>query len=369
MHLRDCGSRDPATYKSLIMERVCLMNTDMSTSKSKTIGGFVNGLKKFSMDLPVFYMLIVVCVIMVVLKPNFFSASNIISLFVSYSYFIVGAIGLVFVFISGNAGIDLSIGYVASFAAVIATKVMASLGTVEINPWLIILIGLLVSCAIGAAFGLVNGISIAKFHIAPFIITLATQLLAMGLCYVVTDGYTVSGAPRELTKMSTLTGIKLGSVIVPVAAILPVIIFLIMVVVLAKTTFGRQVILTGSNPDAAKHAGINVPKIYIIVYTMSGVFAGLAAMFLPMCMSGVNPDVGANMLMPMVAAVTIGGISQKGGYGNMVQAGLGILFVMILMYGMTFLGFGLPTQQLTYGIVIVFTMALLGYIEKKRFRM
>ena len=345
------------------------MNAINQKSAPKNAGKFWSGFQKFSLDLPVFYMLIIVCVVMVILKPNFFSVSNIISMFVSYSYFIVGAIGLVFVFLSGNSGIDLSIGYVASFAAVIATKVMASLGKGDMNPWLIILIGLLVSCAMGAAFGLINGISIAKFHIAPFIITLATQLLAMGLCYVVTDGYTVSGAPRELTKLSTLTGITIGKTILPVAAILPVMIFLIMAVILAKTTFGRQVILTGSNPASAQHAGINVTKIYIVVYTMSGVFAGLAAMFLPMCMGGVNPDVGANMLMPMVAAVTIGGISQKGGYGNMVQAGFGILFIMALMYGMTFLGFGLPTQQLTYGIVIVFTMALLGYIEKKRFRM
>ena len=82
----------------------------------------------------------------------------------------------------------------------------------------------------------------------------------------------------------------------------------------------------------------------------------------------MNPDVGANLLMPMVAAVTIGGISQSGGYGNMVQAGFGILFIMCLMSAMTFLGFGLPTQQLAYGIVIVFTMTLLGYIERKRFR-
>lgn len=345
------------------------MNTIKQNTVPKKTGSLWSGFKKFSLDLPVFYMLIILCVLMVFLKPNFFSVSNIISMFVSYSYFIVGAIGLVFVFISGNSGIDLSIGYVASFAAVIATKVMASLGKASLNPWIIILIGLLTSCAVGAVFGLINGISIAKFHIAPFIITLATQLLAMGLCYVVTDGYTVSGAPRELAKLSTLTGITIGKTIIPVAAIFPVVIFLVMAVVLAKTTFGRQVILTGSNPSAASHAGFNVTKIYIVVYLMSGIFAGLAAMFLPMCMGGVNPDIGANMLMPMVAAVTIGGISQKGGYGNMIQAGLGILFIMVLMYGMTFLGFGLPTQQLTYGIVIVFTMTLLGYIEKKRFRM
>lgn len=176
----------------------------------------------------------------------------------------------------------------------------------DMNPWLIIVLGLLVSCTIGALFGLLNGIAVAKFHIAPFIITLASQLLAMGLCYVFTNGYTVSGGPRELSRLSTLTGIHIGKTIIPMAAIIPIVIFILMAVVLSKTTFGRQVILTGSNPKSAEHAGISVSRIYIIVYLLSGVFAGIAAMFIPMCIGGVNPDVGANLLMPMVAAVTIG---------------------------------------------------------------
>ena len=315
-------------------------------------------------------MLAAVCIVMGFLNRNFFSMANIISMFTSYSYYMIGAIGLVFVFLSGNSGIDLSIGYVTGFSAVVATKTMSLLSDTfpGLNPWLIIALGLLVSCAIGALFGLLNGVAVAKFHIAPFIITLASQLLAMGLCYVLTNGYTVSGGPRELSRLSTLTGIRIGKKIIPMAAIIPVLLFIVMAFVLGKTTFGRQVILTGSNPKSAAHAGINIARIYILVYLLSGVFAGIAAMFIPMCIGGVNPDVGANLLMPMVAAVTIGGISQSGGYGNMVQAGFGILFIMCLMSAMTFLGFGLPTQQLAYGIVIVFTMTLLGYIEKKRFR-
>ena len=236
------------------------------------------------------------------------------------------------------------------------------------NPWLIILLGLLISVGIGMAFGFFNGIAIAKFNIAPFIITLATQLLSLGLSYVYTNGYTVSGAPRELSKLSTLTGIHIGDNIIPVAAILPFIIIIIMGLVLGKTTFGRQVVLTGSNPSSADHAGISPKKMYLMVYLMSGFFAGLTGMFIPMCIGAVNTDVGTTFLMPMVAAVTIGGVSQNGGYGNMLQAFLGIVFIILLMSAMTFLGFGLPIQQLAYGIVIVFTMTLLGYLEKKRFR-
>ena len=322
---------------------------------------FTAVMKHISLDYPVIYMIIVLCIFMAFRNPNFFSLQSVISMFTSYAYFTVGAIGLVFVFISGNSGIDLSIGNVAAFSAVISTSVMSmlkDLGTM--NSWMIILIGLLISVGIGMAFGFFNGIAIAKFHIAPFIITLATQLLSLGLSYVYTNGYTVSGAPRELSKLSTLTGIHIGNNIIPVAAILPFIIIIIMGLVLGKTSFGRQVILTGSNPSSADHAGISPGKMYLIVYVMSGFFAGLTGMFIPMCIGAVNPDVGTTFLMPMVAAVTIGGVSQTGGYGNMLQAFLGIVFIILLMSAMTFLGFGLPIQQHAYGIVIVFKMTLLG---------
>lgn len=330
---------------------------------------FTSVIKHISLDYPVVYMIIVLCIFMVFRNPNFFSLQSIISMFTSYAYFTVGSIGLVFVFISGNSGIDLSIGNVAAFSAVISTSVMSSLKDLgTMNPWLIILLGLLISLGIGMIFGFFNGIAIAKFNIAPFIITLTTQLLSLGLSYVYTNGYTVSGAPRELSKLSTLIGVHIGDNIIPVAAILPFIIIIIMGLVLGKTTFGRQVVLTGSNPSSADHAGISSKKMYLIVYLMSGFFAGLTGMFIPMCIGAVNPDVGTTFLMPMVAAVTIGGVSQNGGYGNMLQAFLGIVFIILLMSAMTFLGFGLPIQQLAYGIVIVFTMTLLGYLEKKRFR-
>ncbi|MFR9189811.1 MAG: ABC transporter permease [Anaerotruncus massiliensis (ex Togo et al. 2019)] len=181
-------------------------------------------------------MLIVVCVVMGFLNRNFFSMANIISMLTLYSYYIIGAIGLVFVFLSGNSGIDLSIGYVTGFSAVVSTKTMSLLSDAnpDMNPWLIIVLGLLVSCTIGALFGLLNGIAVAKFHIAPFIITLASQLLAMGLCYVFTNGYTVSGGPRELSRLSTLTGIHIGKTIIPMAAIIPIVIFILMAVVLEQ---------------------------------------------------------------------------------------------------------------------------------------
>lgn len=343
------------------------MKTDKNSRNKKSKAG--STIKQISLDYPVVYMIIVLCIFMAIRNPNFFSLRSIISMFTSYAYFTVGSIGLVFVFISGNSGIDLSIGNVAAFSAVISTSVMAALNEAgSMSPWLIILIGLVISVGIGTAFGFFNGIAIAKFRIAPFIITLATQLLSLGLCYVYTNGYTVSGAPRELSKLSTLTGIKIGGNIIPVAAILPFVLIIIMGLVLGKTTFGRQVILTGSNAASAEHAGISPKKIYLIVYTLSGFFAGLTGMFVSICIGAVNPDVGTSMLMPMVAAVTIGGVSQTGGYGNMLQAFLGIIFIILLMSAMTFLGFGLPIQQLAYGLVIVFTMTLLGYLERKRFR-
>lgn len=326
--------------------------------------------KKIVMDLPVVFMLIGVCIVMAVMNSSFFTIANLISMLTSYSYFIVGAIGLVFVFCAGNSGIDLGVGQVIALSSVVSGQVMTSIMNAqpEINEWLVIFIGLVVSCLVGCCFGAINGIAVSRFKIAPFIITLASQLVAKGLCLVITNGYTVSGIPRNLSKMSTLIGIKAGRYTIPVAAIVPLVLLVIMGVVLSKTTFGRNLILTGSSPEAARHAGIPVEKIMFQAYFISGLFSGIAGIFVPMCLGAADPKVGESLLMPMVGAVTIGGISQLGGYGNMVQAGFGLLFIMALMNGMTFLGFGLPIQQLVYGTVIVLTMTLLGYIEKKRFR-
>lgn len=330
----------------------------------------VKDVKKVVMDLPVVFMLIGVCIVMATMNSNFFTITNLISMLTSYSYFIVGAIGLVFVFCAGNSGIDLGVGQVIALSAVVSGQTMSTLikAYPEINEWLVVLLGLVISCVVGGIFGAVNGIAISKFKIAPFIITLASQLVAKGLCLVITNGYTVSGTPRTLSKMSTLIGIKAGRYTIPVAAIIPLLLLILMGIVLSKTTFGRNVILTGSNQESARHAGIAVDKIVFQVYFISGLFSGIGGIFVPMCLGAADPKVGESLLMPMVGAVTIGGISQLGGYGNMVQAGFGLLFIMALMNGMTFLGFGLPIQQLVYGAVIVFTMTLLGYIERKRFR-
>lgn len=327
-------------------------------------------MKKTMMDLPVIFMLIIVCIVMGTLNNNFFSVPNWISMLTSYSYFIIGAIGLVFVFCAGNAGIDLSVGQVIALSGVVSGQVMAAMmdSGENISEWIVILIGVIVACIVGACFGIINGIAVSRFKIAPFIITLASQLVAKGLCLVLTNGYTVSGTPRTLAKMSTLIGVKIGRYTIPVAAIVPILLLVIMGIVLSKTTFGRHVILVGSNPVSARHAGVPVDKVVFMAYFISGLFAGIGGIFVPMCLGAADPKVGESLLMPMVGAVTIGGISQMGGYGNMVQAGFGLLFIMTLMNGMTFLGFGLPIQQLVYGIAIVFTMTLLGYIEKKRFR-
>ncbi len=359
-----------ASHKKVLGKVVIMDANSAITKKSNRNINIGNEAKKMAMDLPVVFMLIIVCVVMASLNDNFLSLTNMISMFTSYSYFIIGATGLVFVFCAGNAGIDLSIGQVIALSAVISGKIMVAImdALPNMNEWIVILIGLVVSCVIGCIFGIINGTAISKFGIAPFIITLASQLIAKGLCLVITNGYTVSGTPRKLSQMSTLIGIKAGSHTIPIAAIAPVVLIIIMGIVLSRTTFGRQLILTGSNSESARHAGIPVDKIMLCAYIISGLFSGIAGIFVPMCLGAADPKVGQSLLMPMVGAVTIGGISQQGGYGNMVQAGFGLLFIMTLMNGMTFLGFSLPIQQLVYGTVLIFTMTLLGYIEKKRFR-
>jgi ribose/xylose/arabinose/galactoside ABC-type transport system permease subunit len=359
--------------------------TNRSLSPVKETIGYLS-------QMPVLLLLIVVFVTFVFLNKRFLTGSNMITIFVSNAFFGIAAIGQVFVLVTG--GIDLSIGQVVALSSVVSTMGMvtfqravvnsivnpgapvvdlAALRTLEgINPNSVnqailntstatILVGLAIALGIGFAVGLINGIAVGKFRVTPFIITLASSLTSKGISYILTKGYTAVGAPRQLMRLSTVMGIPITkSFVVPWAAIIPLVIIVMFGIVLSKTNFGRYVTLVGSNANAARYVGINVPRILISVYTLTGLLAGLAGFMVIMCLGAADPKAGEALLLPIVGAITIGGIRITGGYGNMLHAGLGILLFAILLNGMNYLNFNLSTQQLFFGLILILSTAAMG---------
>lgn len=352
-----------------------------------------SGLRKLS-EMPVILLILLEWPLFALLNPKFLSVNNMLSLFVSNSYFVVAAIGLFFVFLTG--GIDLSIGQVVAVSSIVSSMIMVKFQTAWVNAianpegpviglrqlstargvdtelvrqmiestaWPTIAVGLLAAIVVGAVFGAINGLAVGWFRIAPFIATLATQLTARGLSLVLTEGVSVSGMPRTLTRLSINIGVSIGGITIPWAAIIPWILVFIFGIVQAKTFWGRQVILTGSNVAAARYVGVKTRKVLFSVYLLSGIMAGVAGLMVPMCLGAADPKVGGPMLLPIVGAITIGGIRDTGGYGNMLFAALGIFMFITLMNGMTYMNLNLPQQQLVYGLILIVSTGAMARIR------
>jgi ribose/xylose/arabinose/galactoside ABC-type transport system permease subunit len=230
-----------------------------------------------------------------------------------------------------------------------------------------VLVGLLVAIGIGVLIGFINGISVGVFRMTPFIVTLATQLLARGVAMVVSGGYSIPGTPSELTRMSYATGIQLGEgLVIPWVIVILVGIILIFGLLLGKTTWGRSIALVGSNSQSAKYVGINVPFVLSSVYVIAGLLAGMAGFITMMCLGTADPKVGDPMLITIIGSVILGGVDMNGGEGSMTKAALGMFLFATLINGMTFLNLTLALQQIVQGAILVVGMTLLARIKLKR---
>jgi ribose transport system permease protein len=294
----------------------------------------------------VFAALIVMMAIFTGLAPGKFLTLNDLSLNAQTAApFLVMAIGETFVIIT--AGIDLSVGFVLVLAGVVAGEyyvhnggASAGVGTV----WIGVVIGL----ATGGAFGVIQGLAVAKLKMPPLIATLAGLGIAEGLSYLITGGHDLSTVPGKLA--SSIGQGSLGGV-----QWLIIISFLAMLVfglLLAYTRFGRYTYAIGSNPEAARRVGINVDWHLIKVYGLSGLMAGLAgimnlAYFSTTTISGHPLD-----NLTVITAVVIGGASLFGGRGSMLGTFIGVFIPVLLAAGLIIIGVNQYWQYILTGLVL-----------------
>lgn len=260
---------------------------------------------------------------------------------------IILATGLTFVVIT--AGIDLSIGSVLVFASVVAAKAMAAMGGASAG-WGVILLGLLIAAAAGMAWGAVNGFLVTKARIPPLIVTLGSFGAALGLAQVITQGQDVQTVPQRLTS-SIGTGLAFG--MVPWVFVLAAAIAITLGLGLAYTRFGRHTYAIGSNPEAARRAGINVGRHLLKIYALQGTLAGLAgwvslARFAGTTISGHGTD-----NLDAIAAVAIGGTSLFGGVGWVLGSVVGVFIPAVLQNGFLIVGLQAYWQQVAIGAVLI----------------
>jgi ribose transport system permease protein len=214
--------------------------------------------------LQIIIVLAVIVAVFAIIKPgSFLTVFNIRGIVQDTSILAVLGVGMTFVIITG--GIDLSVGSVLVFSGVVADKAMGAIGGGQ--GWGSALIGVLVAIGCGLAWGLLNGVLIARAKVPPLIVTLGTLGMALGLAEVITGGVDLRNVPTVM-----VNSVGFGNIFwqVPTLAVIAAVVIVIGIVALHRTRFGLHTYAIGSNPEAGRRSGLNVPGHLIKIYALSG---------------------------------------------------------------------------------------------------
>jgi ribose transport system permease protein len=286
--------------------------------------------------------LIGLAIIFSILSHNFLLPNNLVTILLQSSVFAILAIGETFVIIT--SGIDLSVGSVLGLTGIIVSMLMSS----HVSLLFSLVIGLLS----GAIIGFINGFIITKGGVPPFIVTLGMMSIARGLALLLTDGIPVSGFPASFQFIGNYNVFGW----IPMPVVLMIILAVIFSIVLTKTKIGRYTYAIGSNEEATRLSGINVARVKMIVYTISGSLAGFAGIILTSRLFSGQPTAGNGYEMNAIAATVIGGASLMGGEGHISGTIIGALIMGTIANGLNLLNVSPFMQQVITGIIIVVTV-------------
>lgn len=289
--------------------------------------------------------LILLIIVVSILNPSFLDLSNLLNLLRQISINGLIAFGMTFIILTG--GIDLSVGSILALSSAFIALMITS----GVDPIIALIIGVLIGFVLGA----VNGLLVTKGNMAPFIATLATMTIFRGLTLVITDGNPITNLGDSYLFQLFGKGYFIG---IPVPAVTMIIVFVILLIILQKTTFGRHTYAIGGNEVAAKISGIKVNKIKILIYGISGLMSALAGGILTSRLNSAQPTAGTSYELDAIAAVVLGGTSLTGGKGRIVGTLIGVLIIGVLNNGLNLLGVFSFYQQVVKGVVILIAVLI-----------
>jgi ribose/xylose/arabinose/galactoside ABC-type transport system permease subunit len=269
--------------------------------------------------------------------PTFLSWNNAIDVAGSCAINLILAVGSTFVIIAG--GIDLSVGRLIALTHVLMVVVAGATGS--------LMLGVLGCLAAGLAAGLFNGAVTVRFRIPSFIVTLGSMMMARGLAMVAAGGHTIGcdfRAPVALQRYLPI-GVSL-------------LVMLVGHVMLTRSVFGRHVFAVGGSAETARLCGINVGRIVVLTFLLSGLCTALAGLVFWVRQGTGDPLAGDGLELYAIAAVIVGGTSLSGGRGSILGTFLGALIMGVLAYGLLFLGVPTPWQWVIIGSVVIATVLL-----------
>ena len=274
-------------------------------------------------------------------SPYFLDWANVKGILLATAVTGIMALGATFVIATG--GIDLSVGTGMTLCSVMTAVFLVNLD-------LPLVVGVLGGLAIGGLIGLVNGLNVSYLRLPPFIATLAMMMIAQGLSLV------ISGTkPIYFTDVAGFDQIAAGEVIpgLPNAVLIFFVAAVVAGVVLGKTLTGRYALSIGSNEEATAISGVNVRRWKVVIYTVAGLFTGLAGIVLASRLNSAQPGLGLGYELEAIAAVVIGGTSLRGGKATILGTVIGALIMATLTNGLRIMSIPQEWQRVAVGVVII----------------
>ncbi len=292
-------------------------------------------------------------------SSNFLQTDNMVSILQATAVNGVLAIACTFVIIT--AGIDLSVGTLMTFCAVMAGVFLTYWG-------LPIYVGVLAAIAFGALSGFTSGVLIAKLKIPPFIATLGMMMLLKGLSLVISGTkpiYFNDTPEMPMISQESLIGYFIPALPIPNAVLILFVVAALSSLVLNKTMLGRYTFALGSNEEAVRLSGVNVDFWKIVVYTVSGAICGIAGLLIASRLNSAQPALGQGYELDAIAAVVIGGTSLSGGTGTILGTIIGAFIMSVLTNGLRIMSVAQEWQTVVTGVIIILAVYI-DILRRKR---
>jgi ribose/xylose/arabinose/galactoside ABC-type transport system permease subunit len=286
-----------------------------------------------------------------ILSRNFLTYRNFTNILQYNAELSLVSLGLTFVILSGEGGIDLSVGSVLALTGILVAQFSKTIGF-----WGSLFLALF----IGALIGLTNGLIIVKGKVEPFITTLVTMTLFRAVTLYITKGGPILNDINP--NIRRLMSIRIGGF--PLPAVYVILVVLFGIFILKFTKVGRYIYAIGDNKETVYLAGINVKKLKISLYVFSGIVSGIAGLLTTARLEMGEPRAGSGMELAAIAAIVAGGTSLAGGKGSMHQTFIGILIFAIITNLINLLDLSMYLEPVIKGLIIIIAGAILTRKEK-----
>ncbi len=302
--------------------------------------------RSFKQKLIILGALVVIFLFFTLQKPSFASYDNIMTITLTTCINGILSLGVTFVILTG--GIDLSIGTVMTFSAVISGTI---LNKTNLPLWICIILGLLS----GAFCGLLNGLAVTKMNLPPFIATMCMMMITKGLNLIISEI-----RPVYFSKAGNYQKIATGDFLGIPGFYNAIIIYLFCAIlawfIYNKTILGRYAKSIGSNENATRLSGIRIDRWKIVVYVICGLFAAIAGLVMSSRLNSAQPQLGAGYEIEAIAATVIGGTSMAGGVASMWGSVIGAFIVSTLTNGLRSMAVATEWQTVLVGIVLALAL-------------